>query len=166
MPVTNVSGRRQDLQLFDEVDDFRSGLPLFSATTGIFDRLFGTRNNRSTFRAPTFFPSQLMNERIFRSSLFPEQEPFVSHPREMRQIPIEVKDSNGSSSSPGHAPTIVDVTDTEHDHGPGISGVVTMDDDDFDSVNEIPSRTTEVDYASNNDIPARSAQTVRREHQF
>ncbi|KAL8053777.1 hypothetical protein ABFX02_05G096200 [Erythranthe guttata] len=57
------------------------------------------------------------------------RSPFVSHPREVREIPIEVKDGIGDSSG---APTIEDVTETVHQPGPVIRGTVIMDDEDDD----------------------------------
>ena len=51
-------------------------------------------------------------------------EPFVSHPRQVREIPIEVKDGNGS----GSVPTIEDVTHASnaYAHEPEIHGTVTF----------------------------------------
>ncbi|KAI3453660.1 hypothetical protein Pfo_010323 [Paulownia fortunei] len=60
------------------------------------------------------------------------QPPFVSHPREVREIPIEVKDGVGASGHSGGAPTIEDVTETAHEHGPEIRGTVIIDDEDDD----------------------------------
>ncbi|VFQ78772.1 unnamed protein product [Cuscuta campestris] len=66
--------------------------------------------------------------------------PLVSHPREVREIPIEVKDGDGHSSHSGRAPTIEDVTDIEY-HGPEIHGTVISDDNDNETPN-IPSVRT------------------------
>lgn len=60
--------------------------------------------------------------------------PFVSHPREVREIPIEVKDGNEQSSHSGHAPTIQDVTGTENDYGPEIHGTVIIDEEDAEDL--------------------------------
>ncbi|KAK7253026.1 hypothetical protein RIF29_37408 [Crotalaria pallida] len=60
------------------------------------------------------------------------QPPLVTHPREVRQIPIEVKDGNQSTPQPGHAPTIEDVTGTVHTDGPDIHGTVIVNDEDDD----------------------------------
>ncbi|CAA2993436.1 plant UBX domain-containing 8-like isoform X2 [Olea europaea subsp. europaea] len=65
---------------------------------------------------------------------FGSHSSFVSHPREVREIPIEVKDGNGPSGQSGTAPIIEDVSETAH-HGPEIRGTVTMDDDDDDDDN-------------------------------
>ena len=72
----------------------------------------------------------------FRRSLFDvgsdftNSEPFVTHPREVRQIPIEVRDGNQPSGHSGVAPVIEDVTETVQAHGPDIHGTVIIDDDD------------------------------------
>uniref|UniRef100_A0A5B7AK21 UBX domain-containing protein n=1 Tax=Davidia involucrata TaxID=16924 RepID=A0A5B7AK21_DAVIN len=58
--------------------------------------------------------------------------PFVSHPKEVREIPIEVKDGSEQSGHSGLAPTIEDVTGTAQAHGPEIHGTVIIDDDDKD----------------------------------
>ncbi|XP_021666569.2 plant UBX domain-containing protein 8 isoform X2 [Hevea brasiliensis] len=76
----------------------------------------------------------------FRRSLFDggsdfmNREPFVSHPRERREIPIEVKDDNDVSGHSGHAPIIEDVTGTEHALGPDIRGTVIVDDEDDNEI--------------------------------
>lgn len=53
-------------------------------------------------------------------------EPFVSHPRQVREIPIEVRDGNGS------VPTIEDVTHASHAyaHEPEVHGTVTFEGED------------------------------------
>lgn len=56
-------------------------------------------------------------------------EPRVTHPREVREIPIEVK--NGGDPS-GHAPTIKDVTESADTHGPDNRGTVIIDEVDED----------------------------------
>ncbi|XP_059645684.1 plant UBX domain-containing protein 8-like isoform X2 [Cornus florida] len=61
---------------------------------------------------------------------FASRAPFVSHPREVREIPIEVKDGSEQSGHHGIAPTIEDVTGTANTHDPEIHGTVTFDDDD------------------------------------
>ncbi|XP_057761795.1 plant UBX domain-containing protein 8 isoform X2 [Arachis stenosperma] len=70
---------------------------------------------------------------IFDNHLDPtNRSPFVTHPREVRQIPIEVKDSNQSNPPGDHVPTIEDVTGTSQAHGPDIHGTVIIHDDDDD----------------------------------
>ncbi|KAK6158111.1 hypothetical protein DH2020_005425 [Rehmannia glutinosa] len=58
--------------------------------------------------------------------------PFVSHPREVREIPVEVKDGTGALGQSGSAPVIEDVTGTAHNHDPEIRGTVILDGDDDD----------------------------------
>ncbi|KAK3027552.1 hypothetical protein RJ639_042321 [Escallonia herrerae] len=58
------------------------------------------------------------------------QAPFVSHPREVREIPIEVKDGNELAGQSGLAPTVQDFTGIEHEHGPEIHGTVVIDDEE------------------------------------
>uniref|UniRef100_A0A0E0B5I8 UBX domain-containing protein n=1 Tax=Oryza glumipatula TaxID=40148 RepID=A0A0E0B5I8_9ORYZ len=56
--------------------------------------------------------------------------PQVSHPREVREIPIEVKDSNLQTGPSGQAPIIEDVTGHESSYGPEVRGAIVIDDDD------------------------------------
>ncbi|GER30379.1 UBX domain-containing family protein [Striga asiatica] len=67
---------------------------------------------------------------IFGIGSAPTPSPFVSHPREVREIPIEVKDGIGASSQSGGALRIEDVTETTREHGPEIRGTVIIDDED------------------------------------
>ncbi|KAF3664695.1 putative scarecrow-like protein 28-like isoform X2 [Capsicum annuum] len=60
--------------------------------------------------------------------------PFVSHPRQVREIPIEVKDGDGQSGHSRNAPVIEDVTDTDQTHGPETRGTVIIDEDDDEIV--------------------------------
>jgi hypothetical protein len=70
------------------------------------------------------------------------QTPFVTHPREVREIPIEVKDGSQSTPQAGHIPIVEDVTGTVHAQGPDIHGsVVILDDDDDDDENTPPAQT-------------------------
>lgn len=66
------------------------------------------------------------------STIFTSPSPFVSHPREVREIPIEVKDGPGASSQSAGAPIIEDVTETTQSHVPEIRGTVIVDDEDND----------------------------------
>ncbi|KAL6661926.1 hypothetical protein ACP70R_001310 [Stipagrostis hirtigluma subsp. patula] len=61
--------------------------------------------------------------------------PQVTHPREVRQIPIEVKDNNTQTGSSGQGPVIEDVTGRESLYGPEVHGTVIVDEDD----EELPS---------------------------
>lgn len=54
----------------------------------------------------------------------------VSHPREVHEIPIEVRDGNEQSDHSGSAPTIEDVSGNAEAQGPEIRGTVIIDDDD------------------------------------
>ncbi|OWM87783.1 plant UBX domain-containing protein 8-like isoform X2 [Punica granatum] len=65
-------------------------------------------------------------------SNFGNHAPFVSHPREVREIPIEVKDGSGASGNSGHGPVIEDVTGSDNDHGPSVRGTVIVDEEDDD----------------------------------
>ncbi|RCV32160.1 hypothetical protein SETIT_6G235700v2 [Setaria italica] len=58
--------------------------------------------------------------------------PQVTHPREVRQVPIEVKDTNTQTSSSGQGPVIEDVTGRESFYGPEVHGTVIVDEDDED----------------------------------
>ncbi|XP_075476949.1 plant UBX domain-containing protein 8-like isoform X1 [Primulina tabacum] len=65
--------------------------------------------------------------------------PFVSHPRNVREIPIEVKDGDGESRDPHNDPIIEEVTDTEHDLGREIHGTIIIDDEDDEKDVNTPS---------------------------
>lgn len=89
-----------------------------------------------------FNPYSLLNERLTRSLLsassdFEQRLPFVTHPRNVRQIPIEVKDGDGSSDHSGRGPTIEDVTGTEHDQGPEVRGPFMVEEGD-----DVPAEST------------------------
>ncbi|XP_042478267.1 plant UBX domain-containing protein 8-like isoform X2 [Macadamia integrifolia] len=64
------------------------------------------------------------------ASEFSSRAPFVSHPREVREIPIEVKDGNDQPGHSGSAPTIEDVTGTAYAPGPETHGRVIIDDEE------------------------------------
>lgn len=78
---------------------------------------------------------------------FTTQAPRVSHPRDVREIPIEFKDANSHPGSSGHGPKIEDVTESVSAHEPVVHGTVIVDDDDDDDVDIIPSAP--VDYGAN-----------------
>ncbi|GER44542.1 UBX domain-containing family protein [Striga asiatica] len=65
---------------------------------------------------------------IFDIGSAPAPSPFVSHPREVKEIPIEVKDGIGASSQSGGALKIEDVTETAREHGPEIRETAIIDD--------------------------------------
>ena len=60
------------------------------------------------------------------------RRPQITHPREVRQIPIEVKDSNPQTGSSGQGPIIEDVTGRESSYGPEVHGTVVTDEEDDD----------------------------------
>ncbi|KAL0448130.1 UNVERIFIED_CONTAM: Plant UBX domain-containing protein 8 [Sesamum latifolium] len=76
--------------------------------------------------------SNLFTRSLFDSGTAAARSPFISHPREVREIPIEVKDEVGVSGHPGGAPIIEDVTETAHVHGPEVRGTVIIDEEDDD----------------------------------
>ncbi|KAI3869433.1 hypothetical protein MKX03_020987 [Papaver bracteatum] len=74
--------------------------------------------------------------------------PLVSHPREVREIPIEVRDGNDQSIPSGSRPVIEDITGTTT-HGPEIHGRVIIDDDEDENIPTAPTAPV-LDY--DNDI--------------
>nr|GME16951.1 plant UBX domain-containing protein 8 [Ipomoea batatas] len=129
----------------DDVMDIDDPIPIASHRPP-FSHLPSTGNtNPFSLLDPNFTRS------IFDSGLdFARTAPLVSHPREVREIPIEVKDGDGHSGHSGRAPTIEDVTDTEHAHGPETHGTVTIDDDDDEIPNVRSTQTFRHDIASDN----------------
>lgn len=100
-------------------------------------------------------PFSLLDPNFTRSVLdsgldFTRTAPLVSQPREVREIPIEVKDGDGHSGHSGRAPIIEDITDTEHAHGPETHGTVTIDDEDDEIPNVQSNQTFRRDRASDN----------------
>uniref|UniRef100_A0A7C8YKB5 UBX domain-containing protein n=1 Tax=Opuntia streptacantha TaxID=393608 RepID=A0A7C8YKB5_OPUST len=72
---------------------------------------------------------------LFDSTGAMGRAPFVSQPREVREIPIEVKDGpDNSAGHSGHGPRIEDVTDTLQEEGPVTRGTVIIDDEDEDGI--------------------------------
>ncbi|KAK9927324.1 hypothetical protein M0R45_024512 [Rubus argutus] len=101
----------------DLVGSYRSPLPLLAAARDINPSSFLENLGRSVFDSGTDITNRT---------------PFVTHPREVREIPIEFKDGSHPSGHSGHGPTIDDVTGTADEYGPGIGGTVIIDDDDDD----------------------------------
>lgn len=60
--------------------------------------------------------------------------PWVSHPREVREIPIEFKDGSDQSGQSGSRPIIEDVTGNTHAHGPEVHGTVITNDEDEEDI--------------------------------
>ncbi|KAI8030304.1 Plant UBX domain-containing protein 8, partial [Camellia lanceoleosa] len=65
--------------------------------------------------------------------------PFVSHPREVREIPIEFKDGSEQEGHSGLVPSIEDVTETAQAQGPETHGTVIIDEDDDEDIPTAPS---------------------------
>ncbi|KAL0550265.1 hypothetical protein IC582_014771 [Cucumis melo] len=63
-----------------------------------------------------------------RSSDFTRSGPLVTHPRELREVPIEFRDGSRPSNQSAHEPTIEDVTGIPDAHGPEVHGTVVVDD--------------------------------------
>ncbi|KAG2677372.1 hypothetical protein I3760_12G095300 [Carya illinoinensis] len=61
------------------------------------------------------------------SSDFTNSTPFVTHPKEVREVPLDVKDSNQPSGQSGQAPIIGDVSESVHAHGSDPHGSVSID---------------------------------------
>ncbi|XP_010278560.1 PREDICTED: plant UBX domain-containing protein 8-like [Nelumbo nucifera] len=78
--------------------------------------------------------SQLNRSLFEGGDNFPSHAPFVSHPKEVREIPIEVKDGSNQAGYSGSGPTIEDVTGTAHAHGPEIRGNVIIDDEENEDI--------------------------------
>lgn len=87
----------------------------------------------SLSEARTTVPFQLRDPNfgrsLFDNDLLMPRPPFGSHPREVSQIPIEVKDSSGPRGQSNDVPTIEDVTETSQAHGPAAQETVIIDDD-------------------------------------
>ncbi|CAI0414287.1 unnamed protein product [Linum tenue] len=60
--------------------------------------------------------------------------PFVTQPRQVREIPIEVKDNPDTSGRSGHDPVIEDVTGTDLADETGVHGTVIVDVEDDDVI--------------------------------
>lgn len=86
-----------------------------------------------TFHMPLGNPFSLLDQGFLeRAAAVYGEGPHITHPREVRQIDVEVKDNNTPAGSSGHGPVIEDVTGHEFSHGPEIRGTVLIDEDDDD----------------------------------
>ncbi|XP_061337282.1 plant UBX domain-containing protein 8-like [Gastrolobium bilobum] len=94
---------------------------------GPLSLLSSARNNPFSLLDPTFGRS-ILDTHLDSTN----QAPFVTHPREVREIPIEFKDGNQSTPQAGHVPTVEDVTGSVHAHGPDNYGTVIINDEDDD----------------------------------
>lgn len=119
MHETSVAVPQDDLMDIDQVEP--QGPPSFLSAARI--------TNPFSILDPNFRRSFLGG-----SSDLTNRDPFVTHPREVREIPIEVKDDNQPSGHSGHAPAIEDVTGIVHARGPDIHGTVLLDDEDDEDI--------------------------------
>ncbi|KAL9242842.1 hypothetical protein vseg_016801 [Gypsophila vaccaria] len=128
-----VTAPADDLMDIDDPPELvRRGPPsLFSAAGGM---------NPFSLLDPTFPRGLLDATNIFdhTSDLMGRSHaPFVSQPREVREIPIEFRDGlDNSSRQPGYGPRIEDVTDLVDAGGPEIRGTVIVDDEEDYGVRE------------------------------
>ncbi|XP_057520105.1 plant UBX domain-containing protein 8-like [Amaranthus tricolor] len=123
-PITGTTPPNDLMDIDDpHVMEARDPIPLLSATRGM---------NPFSHLDSSFTESLLDSGSLFntRTRLF-GRAPFVSQPREVREIPIEVKDGgNNFAVSSGHGPRIEDVTDSVDTEGTEIRGTVILEDDD------------------------------------
>ncbi|CAN1332927.1 Plant UBX domain-containing protein 8 [Linum perenne] len=99
------------------------------------------RNPLSLLSDPAIVnPFSLLDPQFRRSffdgggSDFVNHAPFVTQPRQVREIPIEVRDSPDVSGRSGHGPVIEDVTGTDYARDSGIRGTVIVSDEENDEV--------------------------------
>jgi len=83
---------------------------------------------------PTNFPPfGSINQGLMSSPIFMPYHnsvPYVSHPRNVRNIPIESKDEQDQAADENTAPAIEEVSASVHAQGPEVRGTVIFDDDD------------------------------------
>ncbi|CAN1332931.1 Plant UBX domain-containing protein 8 [Linum perenne] len=103
------------------------------------------RNPLSLLSDPAIVnPFSLLDPQFRRSffdgggSDFVNHAPFVTQPRQVREIPIEVRDSPDVSGRSGHGPVIEDVTGTDYARDSGIRGTVIVSDEENDGDVIIP----------------------------
>lgn len=123
---TTVAAPQEDMMDTDDLSHIASNRP---------SSLFPSAMNPFSLLDPNFTRSIFDSGPVFRGG-----EPFVSHPREVRQIPIEVKDGPSTESDhSGRAPRIEDVTETATENDSETPGVMIIDeDDDEDDDDYIP----------------------------
>lgn len=73
----------------------------------------------------------------------------ISRPREVMDIPTDVKDGTGTSAQSGSAPIVEDITETAHVHGSETRGPVIIDDGDDDEESTRNVRITEIEGRGN-----------------
>ncbi|XP_042518832.1 plant UBX domain-containing protein 8-like [Macadamia integrifolia] len=109
---------------FMDIDD-----PFGLQTQGPSLPLLSAARNLDPFSItdPTF-PRSLFESR--GASEFSSHAPFFSHPRNVREIPIDIKDGNDHPGHSGPSPTVEDVTGIAYTHDPEIHGQVIIDDEE------------------------------------
>ncbi|RWW30955.1 hypothetical protein GW17_00004441 [Ensete ventricosum] len=114
------------MQTDDTIDNgpLRPSFPLFSATRDV--------NPFSLLDSKFGLFSSLFDSG--GASSFPRLGPRVSHPREVKEIPIDFKDNNRGCGPSGVGPRIEEVTGNETAHGHEIHGTVIIDDEDDDGI--------------------------------
>ncbi|KAL9253461.1 Plant UBX domain-containing protein [Drosera capensis] len=116
-------------------------------------------------------PSSLLDESFRRRMLdarsllgsspdFFDRAHYVSHPREVRQIPIEFKDGTASSGPSGRGPTIKDVKDGTASSGPSGHGPTIEDVTDTEYAPATEARGRVVIDEEKDYIPTRPAQNL------
>lgn len=127
-PHASVLARQNDFMAIDDpiqVETQGPPLPLSSAAGSLNTFALLDPNFRRSF-----FEGRGASELSSHS-------PYVSHPREVREIPIEVKDGNDQSGHSGPRPTIEDVTGTTS-HGPEIHGPIIIEDEEDEEIRIAP----------------------------
>ncbi|PIA49592.1 hypothetical protein AQUCO_01300403v1 [Aquilegia coerulea] len=121
---TSIPAPQNDLMDIDdeaiEVEPQRPTFPLLSAAQQL---------NPFSLLDPNFRRSFLEGH---SATEFTSGVPRVTHPREVREIPIEFKDENTQPGHSGLAPAIEDVTGTAYARLPETHGTVIIDDEDDD----------------------------------
>lgn len=95
--------------------------------------------NRGLMSSP-IFDGRSTSRMPLRNSI-----PYVSYPRNVRNIPIESKDEEGQVGDANTAPAIEEVSASVHAQGPEVGGTVIFDDDE-----ELPSTASSTFIAGSN----------------
>ncbi|XP_038903850.1 plant UBX domain-containing protein 8 [Benincasa hispida] len=114
---TSVSGEYDFMDIDDPVEVEPQGPPRSLLSTA-----------REIMNPFSLLDQNLRQGFFDRTSDFTSSAPVVTHPRELREIPIEFRDGDRPSGQSGHEPTIEDVTGTLDAHGPEVHGTVIIDD--------------------------------------
>lgn len=100
---------------------------------GPLDNTFQRSSSPENFRDPFALMDPNFQRQFFDrvgSTDGVSRGPLVSHPREAREIPIEVMDSDPQTGPSGQAPVIEDVTGNESLNGPEVPETIIIDDED------------------------------------